>query len=187
MRFKNYILLEMSLSKAASFAALKHKDQFRKTSGEPYIVHPRGVYKIIRDLHIKDRNVTVAAYLHDTLEDTNTTYNEIKKTFSKDVADLVQQMTNDNIELKKLGKPDYLLNKMIKMSNSSLIIKLADRLHNLSDIKQSSKTFANKMWEQTLYIITNLRKKRTLTNTQKKLIRKIIKQLNTYKRIENEI
>ena len=187
MRFKKYFLLEMSLGKAATFAAEKHKGQHRKTSGAPYIVHPRGVFKILRDLKIKDIQILVSGYLHDVLEDSDTSYNEIKKEFSKEVADIVKQLTNDKREIKKIGKPEHLLNKMLKMSNGALVIKLADRLHNLNDISSSSKNFAEKMWTQTNYIIINLRKKRVLTQTHKKIIRKITIILNSYKEFNNEM
>jgi (p)ppGpp synthase/HD superfamily hydrolase len=178
-RFYNY-LNEMSLQKAAVFAAKKHSNQFRKGSGEPYIVHPRGVFKILRNLKINDIQILVAAYLHDTLEDTDATYNEIKKEFSQEVADIVKDLTNNPKEIDKIGKPEHLLNKMLKISNGALVIKLADRLQNLSDMSSVNKSFANKMWIQTTYIIKNLRKKRNLTQTQKKLVRKILDILKSY-------
>lgn len=189
MKFKEYLIIEMSLQKAATFAANKHKGQFRKTSGAPYIVHPRGVYKILRDLKIKDKQILVSGYLHDTLEDTKTTYNEIKKEFSKEVADIVKDLSSDNKEIGKIGKPDYLLKKMLKISNGALVIKLADRLQNLSDLFTMNKDFADKMWIQTLYIIKNLRIKRVLTQTQKKIVRKILAILQKYKPLgtDNEI
>ena len=67
------------------------------------------------------------------------------------------------------------------MSNKGLILKLADRLHNLSDITTVSKSFADKMWNQTIYIIQKLRNKRVLNTLQNKLIRLIKKQLKQYK------
>ena len=73
------------------------------------------------------------------------------------------------------------------MSDNSLIVKLADRVHNLSDMMTASKKFADKMWEQTWYIINGLRQKRSLNNVHKKLLRRIEKQLNQYKAVTNEI
>ena len=164
MKFKQYLteeqLIEMTIAHAASFAAEQHKGQHRKGSGEPYIMHPRGVFKIVKDLGIKSIEILSAAYLHDTIEDTPATYNKIKKEFSKGVADLVRELSSDKKLVDIIGKDEYLTNKMLKMSNSALILKLADRLHNLSDITVASKGFAEKMWNQTRYIITALRNER---------------------------
>ena len=187
MKFKQYLLLEMSLAKAASFAADKHQGQFRKTSGSPYITHPRGVYTILKDLRVKDIEIMVSAYLHDTIEDTPTSYNEIKREFSKNVADTVRDLTSDNKEIKRIGKPEYLLQKMLKMPDNSLTIKLADRVQNLSDLATSNTSFADKMWEQTWYIVSGLRQSRNLNTIHKKLLRKIEKQLISYKEQRHEI
>lgn len=183
-RFKKYLIMEMSIAHAATFAAKKHQGQYRKSSGAPYIVHPRGVFKILKDIKIKDNQVLISAYLHDTIEDTKTSYNEIKNEFSKEVADMVKQLTNDKKEILKVGKPEYLLNKMIKMSDGSLIIKLADRLQNVSDIMLSSHKFAEKMWSQTYYILKRLKTERVLTQNHKKIIRRIFKILEKYKSLE---
>lgn len=188
MKFKQYLteeqLLEITIAHAATFAAELHQGQHRKGSGAPYIVHPRGVFKILRTLGIKSKEILAAAYLHDTVEDTSATYNKIKKEFGKGVADLVRELSSDKKLIGKIGKDEYLTNKMIKMSNSALILKLADRLQNLSDIMTSSKGFAEKMWNQTRYIITALRNERNLNKYQKKLIRMINKQLQIYRAYE---
>jgi (p)ppGpp synthase/HD superfamily hydrolase len=188
MRFKQYLteqqLLEITIAHAASFAAELHQGQHRKGSGAPYITHPRGVYIILKKLGVKSKELLAAAYLHDTVEDTPTTYNKIKKEFGKGVADLVKEVSSNKKLIDIIGKDEYLTNKMIKMSNSGLILKLADRLHNLSDIMTSSKGFAEKIWNQTRYIISALRTDRNLNGIQKKLIRKIIKQLQNYKQYE---
>jgi len=180
MRFKNYLIVEMSLDSAVEFATFKHRNQ-KRSGGEPYIVHPTGVFEILKKLKVNNVIILVASFLHDTLEDTNTTYNEIKDKFNKEVADLVAQLTSNSKEIDKMGKPEYLLQKMIKMSSNSLTIKLADRLHNLSDIVSVNKKFADKMWSQTTYIIKRLRTERVLNTTQKKLVRSIEKQLDMYK------
>ena len=181
MRFKEYLLLEATIAHAATWAAERHKGQFRKGSGAPYIVHPKGVYKLLKSVGIKDKTLLLASWLHDTLEDTKTTYNDIKKEFSKEVADVVKQLTSDSKEIAIVGKPKYLFDKMVKMTDNSLSIKLADRLHNLSDITTMNKKLASKNWDQTWYIIDHLRDKRKLNSTHKKLIRQIIKRLTLYK------
>ena len=184
MRLQKYIndslLLELSIGKAAVFADKHHFGQHRKSSGEPYIKHPIGTYKILKEIGVKDIEVFIAAILHDTIEDTDVSYNIIKKEFNKSVADLVQAVTSNKKEIKVIGKPEYLLKKMINISDNELLIKLADRLHNLEDINSVSSDFATKMIQQTTFILQGLRDKRSLTNQHKKLIRKINKQIQSY-------
>ena len=185
MRLQQFIneglLLELSIGKAAAFADKYHSGQHRKSSGEPYIKHPVGTYKILRNIGVKDVEVLIAALLHDTIEDTKVTYNNIKKEFNKNTADLVKSVSSDKKKIKIMGKPEYLLNKMINISDNALLIKLADRLQNLSDINSVDKSFAEKMINQTTFILQSLREKRKLTNFHKKLIRLINKQMKTYK------
>ena len=174
------MILETTIAHTFSWAAERHQGQFRKTSGAPYITHPRGVYKILRNLSIKDKNVLSAAILHDTLEDTNATYNELKKEFNADVANMVKDVTTDKKILFKVGKEKYLADKLIKMPAPSLTLKLADRLHNLSDFSTMSKKFQKTMFISTTYILGKLRDGRSLSPVQKKLIRRIDAILATY-------
>jgi (p)ppGpp synthase/HD superfamily hydrolase len=116
------------------------------------------------------------AYYHDT----TATYNSIKTKFSSAVADLVKEVTSMDKLLKKMGKPNYLADKMIKMSDNALIIKLADRFHNLTDLKKSSESFIQKTINQTYFIITRLRTDRKLNSHHKKLLRLIDKEIGKY-------
>jgi GTP pyrophosphokinase len=173
-------LIELSLQQAAAFAADLHKDQKRKGSGERYFVHPEAVYRMLVKLGIKDKNILVAAFLHDTVEDTPATYNEIKNKFNKEVADLVKELTSQDKEIAKIGKPDYLLKKLINMSDNALVVKLADRLHNVQDIDSMSQDKANKQAVQTDYILQGLKSKRNIKGPHKKIIRQIEKQIKKY-------
>ena len=185
MRYTEFLneqmLLEISIGKAAVFAAKYHSGQHRKGTGEPYIKHPVGTYRILRKLNVKDREVLVTAFLHDTIEDTQITYNDLKTEFNKNIADMVKDVTSDTKKIAVMGKPNYLADKMINMSDNALTIKLADRLHNLDDINTSSPDFAEKMYNQTTFILDRLVYKRSLKPIHKKLIRLINKQLSTYK------
>jgi len=185
MRLKQYMneeqLLEISIGKAAVFADKYHAGQHRKSTGEPYIKHPVGTYRILKKVGVKDRDVLVTAFLHDTLEDTPVTYNDLKSEFNKSIADMVKGVTSDKKKIDIMGKPEYLADKMINMSDNALTIKLADRLHNLSDINTASPKFAEKMFNQTTFILDALRSHRNLAPVHKKLIRLIDKQLGTYK------
>lgn len=85
------------LLKAADFAAKKHKNQRRKDSEQsPYINHPIGVAHILTEEGgVKDVSVLITALLHDTVEDTDTSFEEIELHFGREVADLVAEVTDD--------------------------------------------------------------------------------------------
>ena len=191
MRFKQYLteeiileeiinlLTELSMDQAIDFAEEMHKGQVRKISQKQYVVHPKAVYSILKSFGITDKITLVAAWLHDTIEDTTATYNIIKKKFNKEVADLVKQLSNSAKEIVMTGKEEYILKKMLSMDNNALTLKLADRLHNVTDIMQMSN--AEKTYLQTTYILDGLKEKRPLVKVQKKIIRAIERYLNTYK------
>ncbi len=131
---------DMSLiRKAYELAAGEHKDQKRK-SGEPYIIHPLCVGIILADLEM-DKETIAAGILHDVVEDTPATVEDIQKMFGDDVALLVDGVT-------KLGQVDYKVEKVeIQAENLRkmflamakdirvIIIKLADRLHNMRTLE----------------------------------------------------
>lgn len=181
MRFLDYIQINEApasiIDFASKFAEIKHQKQWRKFADEPYFKHPQRVANIVKQFkksHDIDSLIS-AAFLHDTLEDTNTTYKDLQKMFGGLVASLVKELSSDPEEIEKLGKTEYLTQKMENMSNWALVIKLADRLDNLSDLKISSKKFREKMITSTKKIIKDLESHRQLTTTQKKLV-ELIKQ-----------
>lgn len=175
MRLQSYIQVNERMATIVDFASrfseFKHKGQFRKFSGEPYFKHPERVAKIVAQFkksHKLDQLIS-AALLHDTIEDTNTTYKDLVKLFGGLVASLVQELTSDPEEIKNVGKTQYLINKMEHMSNWALVIKLADRLENVSDLKTTSKSFRDKIVKSTKQILSDLKAHRKLTPTQQKL------------------
>ena len=95
-----------SVIKAADFAAIKHKDQRRKNkSAVPYINHPIGVAKILTsEGKVTDPIVLQAALLHDTVEDTDTTIEEIRDAFGDKVQSIVAEVTDDKSLLKQTRK-----------------------------------------------------------------------------------
>jgi GTP pyrophosphokinase len=162
------------IEKAVQFAEEKHRKQERR-SGEPYIIHPIKVARIIREnkeSH-KINELISAAFLHDTLEDTDTNEKELKELFGDLVLSLVKELTNDEQEKEKLGKKEYLAEKMKNMSSWALVIKLADRLDNVSDINTTNPEFKKRYSEETEYILKEIESKRELSQTHKKLIKQI--------------
>lgn len=126
------------IRKAYELAADAHKNQFRK-SGEPYIIHPTGVAGILAGLKMDDKTLA-AAFLHDVVEDTDYTLDDIKSRFGVVVANLVDGVT-------KLGKIEYISKEERQIESYRkmflamardirvVLIKLADRLHNMRTMK----------------------------------------------------
>ncbi|MBR4940690.1 MAG: bifunctional (p)ppGpp synthetase/guanosine-3',5'-bis(diphosphate) 3'-pyrophosphohydrolase, partial [Clostridia bacterium] len=119
---------------AFAFAAEAHKDQFRQ-SGEPYVTHPLAVAEIVADMAL-DGDSIAAALLHDTVEDTSATNEEIASRFGTHVAEIVDGLTKlDRIpysskeeqEVENLRKMLLAMSKDIRV----ILVKLADRLHNI--------------------------------------------------------
>lgn len=121
--------------KALTFAAEKHKNQRRKDSiGTPYINHPIGVAaNIIEFGQDNDTATIIAAILHDTIEDTNTTYEEILDNFGKEIADIVMECT-DNKKLPRQERKDLQVINASHKSDKAKVVKMADKLHNLNDL-----------------------------------------------------
>jgi (p)ppGpp synthase/HD superfamily hydrolase len=93
------------MSKAVEFATKKHDGQTR-SAGVPYITHPIRVMETVSK-YTSNENIIIAAVLHDTLEDTATTFDEIATTFSTDAANLVKEVTSDDTKLQQLADQEY--------------------------------------------------------------------------------
>lgn len=126
------------IMKAYELAYEKHKEQYRK-SGEAYIIHPLHVAYILADIGL-DTSTICAALLHDTVEDTDITNDDIKKMFGTEIAELVAGVTKlGNIQFSSVEErqvEDY--RKMFLAMGKDIrviIIKLADRLHNMRTLK----------------------------------------------------
>ena len=127
------------VAKAIAMAKKAHEGQLRKT-GEPYIVHPLAVKKILEEWGM-DEDTIIAGILHDTVEDTALTLDEIRKEFGESVAFLVDGVTKlsnarsgmRDIDTYLPETKDNFLRLMIALGDDIrvLIIKLADRLHNI--------------------------------------------------------
>lgn len=163
------------LKKAIKFAKEKHGNQKRKFHDELYFEHPKRVVELLGQ-YTNDEDTLIAAYLHDTIEDTATTYEEILNEFGKNIADLVKELTSDKELASKMGKVAYLVDKMNGMSEKALIIKLCDRLDNVSGLSIEPRDFTQKYASETRDILKNLR--RNLSEDQKELIEKIKEKIN---------
>src|SRR5687768_357215 len=124
-----------TILRAASFAAKKHKDQKRKGSdGEPYINHPLEVASLLTDVGgITDTNIITAALLHDTVEDTGVSFEEIEKEFGSEVAGYVREVTDDK-SLPKAERKRLQVEHAPNLSHGAKQIKLADKISNIRDV-----------------------------------------------------
>lgn len=126
------------IQSAYRFAAKAHEGQFR-SSGQPYIIHPVAVADILLDLGM-DTDTICAALLHDVVEDTPVTYEQVRKQFGRDVADLVDGVTKlEKIPIfnKDQQKAKDIIKILIAMRDDIrvIMIKLCDRLHNMRTLQ----------------------------------------------------
>lgn len=169
------------LRKALELMIESHEGQFRKYSKLEYAHHPAAVAKIVKK-HKRSKKIIkllIASLLHDTVEDTDVTLEDIEKEFGESVASIVYELTSDKDEIEKIGKKEYLSRKMLKMTSYALVIKLADRLHNCSDLPKASDSFREKYVSETRYILDKL-KERFLSETHQELISKIENKITVY-------
>jgi guanosine-3',5'-bis(diphosphate) 3'-pyrophosphohydrolase len=123
------------LIKAADFAAFKHRAQRRKDAeASPYINHPLALARVLKlEAGVADVDVLVAAILHDTVEDTETTVEEVEREFGTTVAAIVAEVTDD-----KSLPPEERKRRQVEhaphLSHRARLVKLADKICNLRDV-----------------------------------------------------
>ena len=135
---------ETPIRKAEAFSEKAHEGQ-KRDDGRPYATHPAAVAKLLRESGINDPNTLAAAYLHDVLEDTLVSPETLAAEFGETVTKLVEELTNmppDDATFDEKHADDAtfdekhaaLAEKARRMSDPAKLVKLADRLHNLSDM-----------------------------------------------------
>ena len=197
----NRFLNPEKLSKAYSFAVKAHGNQ-KRDSGDPYSIHPIEVANILTDLKLDSATITTGL-LHDTIEDTFATYETIKGEFGDEVADLVDGVTkisvlentaSSNSKAENFRKLILATSKDIRV----LLVKIADRLHNMRTIKAVSKEDKRKrIAQETMEIYAPLADRmgmhrirdeledlsfEILNNEARSLIQKKLDEIKSYKK-----
>ena len=147
------------IEKAYLFADKKHEGQVRK-SGDPYICHCLGVAKILAELQAGPQTICVGL-LHDTIEDTETTKEEIEKNFGKEVADLVEALTkvtrlSDYKNVEFTAENHRKIFVAMAKDVRAIIVKLADRLHNMRTLQFQPKEKQVRISTDTLEVYAHI-------------------------------
>jgi len=126
------------LISALAFAAHKHRDQRRKDAvASPYINHPIALANVLaNEAGIDDEAVLIAAVLHDTVEDTETSEEELIREFGQEIASVVLEVTDDQL-LSKADRKRLQVESAGTISRQAKLVKLADKICNLRDIATS--------------------------------------------------
>ena len=163
---------KQKLKDAYILAKDAHEGQYRK-SGEPYITHPLYVANYLAEIGM-DEETVVAAILHDVIEDTSTKLSTIKKNFGKDVSlivdgvtklDKINFSTNEEAQAESIRKMVIAMSKDVRV----LILKLADRLHNIETIHSLPEWKQKNIASETLYVYSPLAHRLGLQNVKHKL------------------
>uniref|UniRef100_A0A915PS23 HD domain-containing protein n=1 Tax=Setaria digitata TaxID=48799 RepID=A0A915PS23_9BILA len=123
--------------KAVDLAARRHRQQRRKDAVQtPYVNHPIGVaYILTNEGQITDMATVIAAILHDTVENTKTTDEEIRKIFGNEVANIVKECTVDK-SMKREARMKYELEQASRLSHKARLVQMADKLYNIRDMER---------------------------------------------------
>ena len=170
-----------------------HKNQRRK-SGEPYVFHPINVAKIVADEIGLDSTSIASALLHDVIEDSNYTIDDIKKIFGETISKIVYGLTKisnlkkdnyDSIQAENFRKMLLTLNDDVRV----IIIKIADRLHNMKTLNSLPKHKREKIASETLFIYAPLAHRIGLYNIKSELedLGLKFRDLRRYNQIKNKI
>lgn len=176
------------LREAVHYGAHAHEKQIRK-SGEPYITHPITVATVLAELRV-DIDTLIAGVLHDTIEDTDVTYEDITHHFNADVANLVEAVTKlDKLKFRNLkeAQAETFVKMLFAMADDIrvIIIKLSDRLHNMRTIAAMSASGQRRISRETLDVYAPIAERMGLKAIQHELEDHAFKALhpNNYKSI----
>lgn len=135
------------LESAIEFAAIAHSGQLRKGTVTPYITHPYTVGMYLKQAGCDDE-VVAAGILHDVLEDTPATYEELKTKFGERVAELVNAVSEPDKTMTWEARKQHTITSLKTASNAVRIIACADKLHNLRTAIEAVEQHGEQAWER---------------------------------------
>lgn len=135
------------LDKAIVFAAKAHANQTRKGTDIPYVTHPYAVGLYLLKAGCTEE-VVAAGILHDTLEDTETTHEELAETFGVRVADLVKAASENDKSLPWEARKQHTIDKLKEAPLEEIQVIVADKLHNLRSIRDDLAVYGEDIWER---------------------------------------
>ena len=133
--------------KAIEFSTKAHTGLYRKGTKIPYITHPLNVAQILIEYECPESVVT-AGILHDTLEDTQATVDDIRDAFGYEVADLVNAVSEPNKSDTWENRKAHTIKHLKTASPEVLMISLADKMDNIKKIREDYEKIGNKVWER---------------------------------------
>ncbi|WP_075983547.1 HD domain-containing protein [Bacillus massilinigeriensis] len=135
------------IEKAIQFAATAHRKQTRKGTEIPYITHPFAVGMLLQKANCSDE-VIAAGILHDTIEDTETTYEDLTEEFGALVANLVRAASEPDKSLPWKDRKQHTINFLKEASLEEIQVITADKLHNLSSIRDDLEAIGEETWNR---------------------------------------
>jgi len=167
------------IQKAKNFAFEKHKNQKRTDGITPFTLHLEGVVNRLKNIGITNENVLSAAWLHDTLEHTETTFDELNNIFGNTIAVMVLSLSKDT----KIPKKDVENQYVLQLKNSTIqskLIKFCDISANLKAISNSqiSKTQKNKKIKKLFFYLRTIKKDINENKTEYPKIQELIDGMN---------
>jgi len=135
------------IDRAIGFAARAHKNQKRKTSNIPYIAHPVGVAMILLEMGC-DESFIIGGLLHDTVEDTTVTLEEVEQVFGAEVAQIVDGCTEPpKKQLKWEDRKKYMIRTLRNASLGVKLVTAADKYHNLCHTRYTLEQIGSSVWQ----------------------------------------
>jgi len=166
--------------KAKKLAHEKHKNQKRKDGVTPYSDHLEGVVNRLKNLGVTDKNVLTAAWMHDIIEDTDVTFDQINEKFGREIAVIILSLTKD----KSVAKKDIEQQYVTQLKNASIdakLIKLCDISANLKDLSTApiSKNQKNKQVKKIIHYMRIIKNDISEKQSEYPKIAEIIDGINT--------
>ena len=132
---------------AIEFAVKAHAGQFRKGSGLPYVFHPLGAAKILIECGCS-QEIVVAAILHDTIEDTSVTYEDIRSAFGEEIAGLVREVSAPDMGDSWENRKRHTIEHLKDAPGNVLLLACADKLDNITSIRKDYARLGEAVWDR---------------------------------------